>query len=392
MTSGRGSCATLPSARLELADVLGRHAEDYIRHHDGHLGRVERRVMSAIMACRTAILGGHVETCTACRASRIAYNSCRNRHCPKCQGPARTRWLAARERELLPVPYFHVVFTVPAPVGAIAFQNKAVVYTILFKAAAEALTTLAANPRRLGAEIGAVAVLHTWGQALTHHPHLHCVVPGGGLAPDGARWVHGRANFFLAVKPLARLFRRLFLERLAAAFDQGELRFFGDLATLADRNNFAGDLATLRRSNWVVYAKKPFGGPAQVLAYLGRYTHRVAIANSRLVSCDQDHVAFTWKDYRRNGAVRVMRLTRTSSFGASSSTPCPMASIASATSASSPTAIGPPSSRSPARSLRPWTRPNLPTRRPLPRPPRAPTRRPLTALLQPARSAVASFA
>ena len=296
-------------ARLELADVLGLHAEDYIRHHDGHLGRVERRVMSAIMACRTAILGGHVETCTACRASRIAYNSCRNRHCPKCQGPARTRWLAARERELLPVPYFHVVFTVPAPVGAIAFQNKAVVYTILFKAAAEALTTLAANPRRLGAEIGAVAVLHTWGQALTHHPHLHCVVPGGGLAPDGARWVHGRANFFLAVKPLARLFRRLFLERLAAAFDQGELRFFGDLATLADRNNFAGDLATLRRSNWVVYAKKPFGGPAQVLAYLGRYTHRVAIANSRLVSCDQDHVAFTWKDYRRNGAVRVMRLT-----------------------------------------------------------------------------------
>ncbi|MBA2512753.1 MAG: IS91 family transposase [Solirubrobacterales bacterium] len=295
--------------RLELADVLRRHAEDYIRRHDGHLGRIERRVMSAIMACRTAVLGGHVETCTACRASRIAYNSCRNRHCPKCQGPARTRWLAARQRELLPVPYFHVVFTVPAPIGAIAFQNKAVVYAILFKAAAEALTTLAANPRRLGAEIGALAVLHTWGQALTHHPHLHCVVPGGGLALDGARWVHGRANFFLAVKPLARLFRRLFLDRLAAAFDQGELRFFGDLAALADRDHFAGHLASLRRIDWVVYAKKPFGGPAQVLAYLGRYTHRVAIANSRLVAYDRHHVAFTWKDYRRNGAAKVMRLT-----------------------------------------------------------------------------------
>jgi len=288
--------------------VLRRHAADYLRRHDGHLGRVERRVMSAIMACRTAVLGGHVETCTACRAARIAYNSCRNRHCPKCQGPARTRWLAARERELLPVPYFHVVFTVPAPIGAIAFQNKAVVYAILFKAAAEALTTLAANPRRLGAESGAVAVLHTWGQALTHHPHLHCVVPSGGLAPDGARWVHGRANFFLAVKPLARLFRRLFLERLAAAFDQGELRFFGDLAALADRGRFAGHLASLRRSDWVVYAKKPFGGPAQVLAYLGRYTHRVAIANSRLLSCDQHHVAFNWKDYRQGGAAKAMRL------------------------------------------------------------------------------------
>jgi len=294
---------------LELADVLRRHADDYICRRDGHLDRVQRRVMSAIVACRTAVLGGHVETCTACRASRVAYNSCRNRHCPKCQGGARTRWLAARERELLPVPYFHVVFTVPAPIGAIAFQNKAVVYAILFKAAAEAMTTLAANPRRLGAEIGAVAVLHTWGQALNHHPHLHCVVPGGGLAPDDARWVQGRANFFLAVKPLARLFRRLFLERLAAAFDKGELRFFSDLAALADRERFAGHLASLRRIDWVVYAKKPFGGPAQVLAYLGRYTHRVAIANSRLVSCDQHHVAFTWKDYRQGGTAKVMRLT-----------------------------------------------------------------------------------
>jgi hypothetical protein len=293
---------------VELADVLRRHGEAYLHLHADHLGRVERRVVSAITACRTAALGGHVETCDSCRGSRVAYNSCRNRHCPKCQGSARARWLAARESELLPVPYFHVVFTVPQPIGAIAFQNKAAVYAILFKAAAQALAMLAANPRRLGAEIGAVVVLHTWGQTLTHHPHLHCVIPGGGLSMDGTRWVHGKANFFLAVKPLARLFRRLFLERLAATFAEGGLRFLGDLAGLANPDRFASHLAALRRVDWVVYAKKPFGGPAQVLAYLGRYTHRVAIANSRLVSCDQDHVAFTWKDYRQNGATKLMRL------------------------------------------------------------------------------------
>ena len=206
--------------------------------------------------------------------------------------------------ELLPVPYFHVVFTLPAPIAAIAFQNKAVVYAILFRAAAEAMTTLAANPRRLGAEIGGVAVLHTWGQALTHHPHVHCVVPGGGLSNDGARWIAGRPNFFLAVKPLSRLFRRLFLERLTAAFDAGALDFFGDLASLAEPVAFAARLAAMRRIDWIVYAKKPFGGPAQVLAYLGRYTHRVAIANSRLVDLDDDHVAFSWKDYRQNGATK----------------------------------------------------------------------------------------
>ena len=293
---------------VELADVLRRHGKAYLHLHADHLGRVERRVVSAITACRTAALGGHVETCDSCRGSRVAYNSCRNRHCPKCQGSARARWLAARQSELLPVPYFHVVFTVPQPIAAIAFQNKAAVYAILFKAAAQALTMLAANPRRLGAEIGAVAVLHTWGQALTHHPHLHCVVPGGGVSMDRTRWVHGRPNFFLAVKPLARLFRRLFLERLATAFAEGGLRFFGDLAELADPDRFASHLLALRRVDWVVYAKKPFGGPAQVLAYLGRYTHRVAIANSRLVSCGQDHVAFTWKDYRQNGATKLMRL------------------------------------------------------------------------------------
>ncbi|HET9583207.1 MAG TPA: IS91 family transposase [Bradyrhizobium sp.] len=294
---------------IELADVMRRHGDDYVRRHGAHLGRVERRVVSAITLCRTAALGGHVVTCQDCRAARVAYNSCRNRHCPKCQRPARAEWLAARQSELLAVPYFHVVFTVPAPVAAIAFQNKAIVYAILFKAAAEAMTRLAANPRRLGAAIGAIAVLHTWGQALTHHPHLHCVVPGGGLALDGSRWVHGKADFFLPVKPLARLFRRLFLERLRAAFARRELGFFGEQAALADPDRFAAHLATIRRMDWVVYAKKPFGGPAQVLAYLGRYTHRVAIANRRLVSCDDHHVAFTWKDYRQNGATKVMRLT-----------------------------------------------------------------------------------
>jgi hypothetical protein len=296
------------SPAIEIADVLRRHGDAYRQAHAGPLGRVERRVMSAITACRTAVLGGHVEACDDCGATRVAYNSCRNRHCPKCQGPARARWLADRQAELLPVPYFHVVFTLPAAIGAIAYQNKAVVYTILFKAAAEATTTLAANPRRLGAEIGVVAVLHTWGQALTHHPHVHCVVPGGGLSPGGTRWIASRPNFFLAVKPLSRLFRRLFLERLKAAFDASDLAFFGDLKPLADPTTFATHLAAMRRIEWVVYAKKPFGGPTQVLAYLGRYTHRVAIANSRLVAAGDDHVAFTWKDYRQNGATKIMKL------------------------------------------------------------------------------------
>ena len=293
---------------IEIADILRRHGDAYRQAHAGHLGRVERRGMSAITLCRTAALGGHVEACDDCGATRIAYNSCRNRHCPKCQGPARAQWLANRQAELLPVAYFHVVFTLPAPVAVIAFQNKAVVYAILFKAAVEAMTTLASNPRRLGARIGGIAVLHTWGQALTHHPHVHCVVPGGGLSPDGARWIAGRANFFLAIKPLAMLFRRLFLERLKAAFEAGALGFFSDLAHLADPAAFVAHLAAMRRIDWVVYAKKPFGGPAQVLAYLGRYTHRVAIANSRIKALDDDGVAFTWKDYRHNGATKLMRL------------------------------------------------------------------------------------
>src|ERR1700687_413478 len=293
---------------IEIADILRRHGNAYRRLHAGHLGRVERRVMSAIVACRTEALGGHMEACDDCGMTRIAYNSCRNRHCPKCQGPARAAWLAARAAELLPVPYFHVVFTLPAPIAMIAFQNKAAVYAILFKAAAEAMMTLASNPRRLGAESGFVGGLHTWGQALTHHPHVHCVVPGGGLSSDGARWVAGRATFFLPVKPLSRLFRRLFLERLKAAFNAGALGFFGDLAHLAEPTAFATHLTAMRHVDWVVYAKKPFGGPAQVLAYLGRYTHRVAIANSRLVALDNDHVAFRWKDYRQGGITKVMKL------------------------------------------------------------------------------------
>ena len=293
---------------LEIADVLRRHGPAYARAHEGRLGRVEKRVMSAITACRTAALGGHLEACNACGATRIAYNSCRNRHCPKCQGVARAAWLEARQAELLPVPYFHIVFTLPPPIAAIGFQNKKAVYAMLFKAASEAMQSLAANRRRLGAKIGGLAVLHTWGQALTHHPHLHCVVPGGGLALDGSRWIAGRPEFFLPVKPLAQLFRRLFLERLAKAFAAGELGFFGDLAPLADPATFTAQLAAMRRINWIVYAKKPFGGPAQVLAYLGRYTHRVAIANSRLLILDDTHVAFTWKDYRSGGATKVMRL------------------------------------------------------------------------------------
>ncbi len=249
-----------PGVRLEVADVLRRYGDAYRLARVGHLGRVERRVMSAIVACRTAALGGHVEACDDCGVARVAYNSCRNRHCPKCQGAARAQWLVARQAELLPVPYFHVVFTLPAPIAAVAFQNKAAVYAILFAAAAEAMTTLASNPRRLGAQIGAVAVLHTWGQTLTHHPHIHCVVPGGGLSRDGTRWIAGRPDFFLAVKPLAKLYRRLFLERLQKAYDAGALRFFGDLANLTDPQNFLALVAGMRGANWVVYAKKPFGG------------------------------------------------------------------------------------------------------------------------------------
>jgi len=268
---------------LEVADVFRRFGPAWRAAQAARLDRGRRRVMAAIESCRTARLGGHVEACGDCGSVRIAYNSCRNRHCPKCQGEARARWLADRQAELLPVPYFHVVLTVPAEIGAIAFHNKAVVYDILFRATAATLRTIAADPRHLGAEIGFVAVLHTWGQALQHHPHLHCIVPAGGLSPDGERWIACRPGFFLAVRVLSRLFRRLFLDMLEDAHAAGRLAFFSDLAHLAEPAAFARHLAPLRRAKWVVYAKRPFGGPEQVLAYLGRYTHRVAIANSRLL-------------------------------------------------------------------------------------------------------------
>jgi hypothetical protein len=264
--------------------------------------------MGAIEACRTAALGGHARRCVDCGHVAVAYNSCRDRHCPKCQGQARAAWVEARRAELLPVPYFHVVFTLPAPVGAIAFQNKAAVYGILFRAAAETLRVIAADPRHLGAEIGGVAVLHSWGQAMQHHPHLHCIVPGGGLSSDRTRWIACPAGFFLSVKVLGRLFRRLFLDRLAAAFAAGALRFSGELAPLAEPDAFAARCAELRRIDWVVYAKRPFGGPEQVIAYLGRYTHSVAIANSRLVGMTDGRVSFRWKDYRQEGRRKVMTL------------------------------------------------------------------------------------
>jgi len=267
--------------------------------------------MSAIESCRTAALGGHVARCEECAHSQISYNSCRNRHCPKCQGAAAKDWLAAREADLLPVPYYHVVFTLPAAIANVAYQNKAIIYDLLFKASAETLITIAADLKHLGACVGITSVLHTWGSALTHHPHVHMIVPGGGISHDGERWVACRPGFFLPVRVLSRLFRRLFLERLLAAHQNNRLKFFGAHAALADAQAFSNYLAPLRRAEWVVYAKRPFGGPQAVLAYLSRYTHRVAIANSRLIACDRSNVTFRWKDYRADGRDRqkVMTLT-----------------------------------------------------------------------------------
>lgn len=297
--------------KIEVADIFRRYGEAWRVENAARLSSGQRRVMTAIELCRTAALGGHVERCDDCSHTRIAYNSCRNRHCNKCQWREAEAWLDARKAEVLPVPYFHVVFTLPASIGAIAYQNKAKVYGLLFSAAAGTLTTIATDPKHLGATIGLTAVLHTWGSNLDHHPHVHCIVPGGGISPDGARWVASRGNFFLSVRVLSRLFRRLFLEALVRLHENGELQFFSDLAPLTDIHAFRAHLAPLRRSEWVVYAKQPFAGPEQVLAYLARYTHRVAIGNSRLVSIDDGHVAFRWKDYREEGRARakVMRLT-----------------------------------------------------------------------------------
>ena len=293
---------------LEVADIFRCHGEAWRQARHGHLGRVERRVMSAIELCRTAALGGHVEGCRACGTVRVAYNSCRNRHCPKCQGAVARDWLAERAADLLPVPYFHVVFTLPPEIAAITFQNKRVVYGILFRTAAETLRIIAADPKHLGAGIGLIAVLHSWGQTLSYHPHLHCIVPGGGPSPDGTRWIACRPNFFLPVRVLSRLFRRLFLQALRTAFDAGQLQFLGEIEGLADPQAFARLLTAAGRRDWVVYAKPPFGGPEQVLAYLSRYTHRVAIANSRLIGMEEDRVTFRWRDYRHGRRPRKMTL------------------------------------------------------------------------------------
>jgi hypothetical protein len=294
---------------LEVADIFRDHGPAWRRAHAGHLSLDQLKVMSAIERCRSAALGGHVLRCEDCAATQIAYNSCRNRHCPKCQGAAAKRWLEDRKAELLPVAYYHVVFTLPTPIGDLAYHNKAVIYDLLFKATAQTLLTLAADPKHLGARLGFTAVLHTWGSALTHHPHLHCIVPGGGPAPDGNRWVACRPGFFLPVRVLSRLFRRLFLEQLTMAHQAGRLAFFGTRSNLEHPQRFADFLAPLRKLEWVVYAKRPFAGPEAVLEYLSRYTHRVAISNSRLLSLDEHGVTFRYKDYRRKGRCRYKTMT-----------------------------------------------------------------------------------
>jgi len=296
-------------ASLEVADILRAAGPAYRTAHAGHLSLQQLKVMSAIEHCRTAALGGHVEACTDCGHQRIAYNSCRNRHCPKCQGAAARTWLVEREADLLPVGYFHVVFTLPAEIALVAFQNKALVYDLLFQAASETMLRIAADPRHLGARIGITAVLHTWGSALSHHPHVHMVVPGGGIALDGQRWIAARPAFLLPVRVLGKLFRGVFLSRLLALHDAGKLGCFGSLAHLVDRAAFLRHLAPVRKKCWAVYAKPPFAGPEAVLAYLSRYTHRVAISNRRLLAFDEAGVTFRYKDYRRDGGQRPRVMT-----------------------------------------------------------------------------------
>jgi hypothetical protein len=294
---------------LEVADIFRDHAAAWRDANRGHVSLAQLKVMSAIESCRTAALGGHVARCEDCAHTTIAYNSCRNRHCPKCQGAAAREWMEDREAELLPVPYFHIVFTLPAAIGDIAYQNKKAVYDLLFKASAETLLTIAADPRHLGARVAITSVLHTWGSAMTHHPHVHMIVPGGGLSTDGKRWIAAKPSFFLPVLVLSRLFRRLMLEKLTAAHKAGKLTFFSEHAYLADAKAFAAFLAPLKRTRWFVYAKQPFAGPKAVLAYLSRYTHRVAISNSRLIAADATSVTFKVKDYRVEGAGRYTTMT-----------------------------------------------------------------------------------
>jgi hypothetical protein len=294
---------------LEVADIFREQGAAWRKANAGHVSLGQLKVMSAIESCRTAALGGHVERCEDCAHTRIAYNSCRNRHCPKCQGAAARDWLAEREADLLPTPYHHIVFTLPAEVADIAFHNKTVVYDLLFKASADTMITIAADPKHLGARIGVTSALHTWGSALTHHPHVHMIAPGGGLSADGSRWIACKPGFFLPVCVLSRLFRRLFLDLLVAAHAAGRLQFFGGLAELADRRLFAQYLAPLRKAEWVVYSKPSFGGPEAVLRYLSLYTHRVAISNSRLVAVNSGGVTFKWKDYRADGPERAKIMT-----------------------------------------------------------------------------------
>jgi ssDNA-binding Zn-finger/Zn-ribbon topoisomerase 1 len=294
---------------LEIADIFREHGAAWRSANAGHVSLDQLKVMSAIERCRTAALGGHVMRCEKCSHTLIAYNSCRNRHCPKCQAAAAKEWLAEREAELLPVPYFHVVFSLPARIADIAYQNKAVIYNLLLTISAETLLTIAADPQRLGARIGILSVLHTWGSALTHHPHVHMIVPGGGFSLDSKRWVCCRPRYLLPVPVLSSLFRRLLLENLTAAHSAGKLEFFGKHAKLSDAKAFAAYLAPLRNSKWVVYCKRPFGGPKEVLRYLARYTHRVAISNRRLVACNEKGVTFKWKDYRIEGPERYKVMT-----------------------------------------------------------------------------------
>ena len=299
----------MASGSPEVADVFRHYGEAYRQRCGASLSTAQRRVMRAIELCRTAALGGHVEQCDNCGHQRISYNSCRSRSCPKCQSLARAQWVEDRQAELLNTQYFHVVFTLPDKIAAIAYHNKAPVYDILFRAAAQTLRTIAADPAHLGAEIGITTVLHSWGSTMTFHPHLHCVVTGGGLSPDGTRWITCRPRFFLPVRVLSRLFRRLFLEDLKNAFYAGKLAFFSSLQVLHERAAFLRYLAPLRRAKWVVYSKPPFAGPQQVLDYLGRYTHRIAISNNRLLAIDDGKVRFRWKDYRNGGCWRTMTLT-----------------------------------------------------------------------------------
>jgi hypothetical protein len=294
---------------LEVADIFRDHGAAWREANRGHVSLAQMKVMSAIESCRTAALGGHVARCEDCSHTTIAYNSCRNRHCPKCQGAAARTWMQEREAELLPVPYFHVVFTLPSALQHIAYTNKAVIYDLLFKASAETMLSIAADPKHLGAKIGITSVLHTWGSAMIHHPHVHMIVPGGGLSQDGKRWIAAKPNFFLPVLVLSKLFRRLMLEKLAAAHTAGKLIFFREHAHLAEEKAFAAFLAPQKRIRWFVYCKRPFAGPKAVLAYLSRYTHRVAISNRRLIAADTNSVTFKVKDYRLEGSGRYKTMT-----------------------------------------------------------------------------------